>query len=90
MSRKPATLAFSGDAGNVVQDIDWTSWTATGAIGKGISYLQSCVPNCAQGAHTKVSAQVTLADPVNGRFTRMTETRAGSTMVMTYKNGIWG
>lgn len=89
-SRKPATLAFSGDAGNVVQDIDWTSWTATGAIGKGISYLQSCVPNCAQGAHTKVSAQVTLADPVNGRFTRMTETRAGSTMVMTYKNGIWG
>jgi serine/threonine protein kinase len=84
------TLAFSGDAGNVVQDIDWTSWTATGATGKGISYLQSCVPDCANGTHTKVSAQVTLADPVNGKFTRMTETRAGSTTVMTSKNGLWG
>jgi hypothetical protein len=89
-SRRPPTLAFSGDAGNVVQDIDWTSWTATGATGKGISYLQSCVPDCANGTHTKVSAQVTLADPVNGKFTRMTETRAGSTTVMTSKNGLWG
>ncbi len=76
---EPAYIGFSGDAGNVVTSITWASWTATGATGTGTSNIQGCVPNCAQGSETPVSATITLSDPVGGQFTAYTETRNGST-----------
>jgi len=81
---KPTEIAYSGDSGNVVTKIQWSSWTATGATGQGTSDIDSCVPNCAQAPPSFVPATVTLSAPVNGRFTKMTETRNGSTSYWTY------
>ena len=76
---KPGTIYFSGDAGNVVQVITWTSWNASSATGTGMSDIQGCVPDCATGSETPVPATITLSDPVNGAFTSITEVRDGIT-----------
>ena len=81
---KPAEIAYSGDATNVVTKITWSSWTATGASGQGASDIDSCNPNCAQAPPSLVPTTVTLSAPVNGRFTKMTETRNGFTSTYTY------
>jgi hypothetical protein len=81
---KPTEIAYSGDATNVVTKIMWSSWTATGASGQGTSDIDSCNPNCAQAPPSLVPTTVTLSAPVNGRFTKMTETRNGFTSTYTY------
>jgi serine/threonine protein kinase len=81
---KPTEIAYSGDATNVVIKITWSSWTATGASGQGTSDIDSCNPNCAQAPPSLVPTTVTLSAPVNGRFTKMTETRNGFTSTYTY------
>jgi hypothetical protein len=83
---KPATVDFSGDAGNVVTGINWASWTAAGAVGAGTSGIQSCVPNCAQGKTKFVPTTVVLSDVVGGHFTHLIETRNGTTTVATYSD----
>ena len=81
---KPTEIAYSGDATNVVTKITWSSWTATLATGQGTSDIDSCNPNCAQAPPSLVATTVTLSAPVNGRFTKMTETRNGFTSTYTY------
>jgi serine/threonine protein kinase len=81
---KPTEIAYSGDATNVVTKITWSSWTTAGASGQGTSDIDSCNPNCAQAPPSLVPTTVTLSAPVNGRFTKMTETRNGSTSTFTY------
>jgi hypothetical protein len=83
---KPTEIAYSGDSTNVVTNIAWTSWTATGASGQGTSDIDSCVPNCAQAPASLVPATITLTAPVNGTFTQMTETRNGTSTSYTYPN----
>ena len=84
----PTEIAYSGDATNVVTGITWSSWTAAGASGTGTSDIDSCVPSCAAASPNDVTTTITLSDPVNGRFTQMTETRNGSTTGYTYP-GTW-
>jgi hypothetical protein len=81
---KPKEIDYSGDATNVVTGIQWSSWTATEASGQGTSDINSCVPNCAQAPPSPVPTTITLTAPVNGRFTKMTETRNGFTSTYTY------
>ena len=81
---RPSEIAYSGDGTNVVTGLDWSSWTATGATGTGTSDIDSCVPSCAAASPDNVSTTVTLSAPVNGQFTKMTETRNGSTTSYTY------
>ena len=81
---KPTEIAYSGDATNVVTTITWSSWTAVGATGQGTSDIDSCNPNCAQAPPSLVPTTVTLSAPVNGTFTKMTETRNGFTSTYTY------
>ena len=81
---KPTEIAYSGDATNVVTKIGWSSWTSTLASGQGTSDIDSCNPNCAQAPPSLVPTTVTLSAPVNGRFTKMTETRNGFTSTYTY------
>ena len=81
---KPSEIAYSGDATNVVTKITWSSWTSTLASGQGTSDIDSCNPNCAQAPPSLVPTTVTLSAPVNGRFTKMTETRNGFTSTYTY------
>ncbi|HTQ89415.1 MAG TPA: hypothetical protein VMK84_07960, partial [Streptosporangiaceae bacterium] len=81
---KPTEIAYSGDSTNVVTKITWSSWTATEASGQGTSDIDSCNPNCAQAPPSLVPTTVTLSAPVNGKFTKMTETRNGFTSTYTY------
>ena len=81
---KPTMIAYSGDATNVVTGISWGTWTASGATGEGTSDIDSCNPNCAQASPDDVIAKITLSAPMNGQFTKMTETRGGSTTTFTY------
>jgi hypothetical protein len=81
---KPTEIGYSGDATNVVTAITWSSWTAAGATGQGTSDIDSCTPNCAQAPPSLVPTTVTLSVPVNGKFTKMTETRNGFTSTYTY------
>jgi serine/threonine protein kinase len=81
---KPTEIAYSGDSTNVVTKITWSSWTAAGATGQGTSDIDSCNPSCAQAPPSLVPTTVTLSDPVNGKFTKMTETRNGFTSTYTY------
>jgi len=82
--RKPTMIAYSGDATNVVTGISWGTWSASGATGEGTSDIDSCNPNCAQASPDYVITKITLSDPQNGEFTKMTETRNGSTQSYTY------
>jgi eukaryotic-like serine/threonine-protein kinase len=82
----PSQIDFSGDSGNVVTGITWASWTTAAATGSGKSDIDSCVPSCAQAPPDFVTANLVLSDPVNGRFTLITETRNGSTATFTYPN----
>lgn len=74
---RPASVALSGDGGNVVRDISWSSWTATGATGTGRWGYDACVPNCAQGTVTTYAATLRLSEPVGGQFTRLEEQQSG-------------
>jgi hypothetical protein len=84
VGRAPSQIDFSADGGNVVTGIRWLSWTAGGATGQGTSAIESCVPDCAQGAVTYVPATITLSAPLNGVFTVLTETRKGRTITLRY------
>lgn len=86
---RPRVIGFSGDGGNIVTKLRWTRWNQTTAVGHGTSYLQGCVPNCAQGTETPVAATVTLSRARKGHFTKIVEVRAGHTLVGYYGRYSW-
>lgn len=74
--RKPFAITLnSAMGGGTIQDIHWSSWTATGASGTGM--LGS------------VSTQIELSSPSNGRFTRIGESSEGALAVQLYPNKNW-
>ncbi len=87
--REPATLSFSADGGNIVTHLRWSSWTATSAVGRGISNLDSCVPSCADGKITPAATSITLSLVRHGHFTAMTERRGGQSLKSTFPDGGW-
>jgi hypothetical protein len=82
--RNPAQIDFSADGGNIVTGIRWASWTGTWAVGTGRSAIESCVPNCALGSVRYVPATIMLSQPISGRFTSLTERRAGREFTMKW------
>ncbi|MHB1507987.1 MAG: hypothetical protein ACYCST_07060 [Acidimicrobiales bacterium] len=87
--REPATLSFSADGGNIVTHLRWSSWTATRAVGHGISNLDSCVPSCADGKITPVATTITLSLVRQGHFSAMAERRGGQSLESTFPDGGW-
>jgi hypothetical protein len=85
--RRPTNIGISGDAGDIVTGLRWSSWTASSAAGEGTSNIQNCVPDCALGTETPVPTSITLLDPVNGYFTKLVERRDGDTEVFVYTPG---
>jgi serine/threonine protein kinase len=74
--REPSAIQLDArTGGDTIEDIRWTSWTATSATGTGM--LGS------------VSTQVELSVPQNGRFTRIGETTSGVLVVQLYPDGDW-
>lgn len=85
--RRPRTIDISGDGGDIVTALRWSSWRATSATGTGTSNIQHCVPNCAEGTDIPVSTSIKLTNPVHGYFTRLIERRDGQTEVFRYTPG---
>ena len=80
---KPTDIAYSIDVNATIKDISWTSWTATGATGKGSRVHDDCNPNCASGKITLIPTTITLSNPVGGQFTSLTETAGGKSQTLT-------
>ena len=74
--RKPATIYFSGDAGDIATGLTWSAWNQTEAVGHGRRQELSCIPDCAQGTATSYPVTITLTEPVDGRFTTIVEQTA--------------
>lgn len=91
--RRPRTIGFSGDGGNIVGGLRWSSWTQSHAVASGWSDIQGCVPDCATGAEILVPTLITLRDPAHGYFTRIVERRDGQTVTFLYSRhhaaGAW-
>lgn len=85
--RRPRTIDISGDGGDIVTALQWSSWTASSATGEGTSNIQSCVPNCAEGKDTPVSTAIKLTDPAHGYFATLIERRDRQTEVFHYTPG---
>jgi hypothetical protein len=84
---RPSWIHYSVDDTDVVQDITWSSWTATSATGSGTWNYDSCSPDCDSAPRVPYPATITLSDPQGGMFTTMTETTSGpqgSTTAFTY------
>ena len=79
---RPSSISLSGDGGNFVTGIRWTEWGPSEAVGYGISEVESCNPNCAQGSRVSVPTEVILSDVVAGKFTTLTEKRDGAVMTV--------
>lgn len=61
-SREPLSITLAcADAGIGVQDMLWSSWTATGATGSGLLWEKLCVPDCATGKMGYYPVDVTLS-----------------------------
>ncbi len=82
--RRPEQIGFGAVSGNVVTGIAWSAWTGAGATGYGRSGLGICLPACIAAPVGQLPTTIVLSDPVHGRFTRLTETRAGSSTTYTY------
>jgi hypothetical protein len=82
--RDPVDIYLSGDAGNIVTNLEWSTWTGVEAVGYGTSNKEGCVPDCAAGTQTPEATTIVLSDPVDGHYTRMAETREGYTEIFTY------
>jgi hypothetical protein len=58
---KPKDLQISGDASWIINDVKWSSWGASVARGTGISDVDNCTPQCADGKHLTVRSQIALS-----------------------------
>ena len=85
---EPSVIGFSGDGGNIVGKLKWT-WGQTSAVGHGISDIQGCVPNCAEGTETPVKTTITLSMVREGHFTKIVEQRGTERLVGHYESDTW-
>lgn len=69
----PEWISFSGDANNDVNSLDWLAWNQHTAVALGVWGFDDCTPDCAGGSTTPYPTLITLSDPVEGNFTKITE-----------------
>ncbi len=74
---EPNVVQISGDAGNIVGNMTWTSWNSQSAVGYGLWGYDDCNPDCASGTVTGYPATISFSDPSFGRFTELTEVTTG-------------
>lgn len=74
---KPGSIVLSADGGNVPYDLTWSQWNSQRAVGRGLVGIQSCNPNCAQGAITPVQVRITLSGVRDGHYTYIAESIPG-------------
>ena len=74
----PGGINFSGDAGYIITNINWSSWGPNEADGTGTSDIQGCVPDCATRSETPYTDTIVLSSPQGGQFTQVSSTRDGT------------
>jgi hypothetical protein len=75
--RKPVTIYFSDDSGDIATKLTWSRWSGDGAAATGTWHYQNCVPDCAEGSWTPYPVTIALSRPVNGQFTKLVEQTSG-------------
>jgi hypothetical protein len=70
---RPQTIWFSGDAGNIVTNISWSSWGSVSGSGEGTWHYDNCDPNCADGTETDYPASLIVSGASGGQFTSLEE-----------------
>lgn len=59
---RPASITLTcGDGQAGVENMTWTTWSASTATGKGDYFEDPCVPNCADGGRETYPVQVMLS-----------------------------
>ena len=62
---KPVELVlYCADAGQILNEITWSSWTPTQAIGAGTSTANDCEPSCAEGKDVISAVEIKLTKPI--------------------------
>jgi hypothetical protein len=62
---KPVELVlYCADAGQILNEITWSSWTPTEAIGAGTSFANDCEPSCAEGKDVISAVEIKLTKPM--------------------------
>ena len=62
---KPVELVlYCADAGQILNEITWSSWTPTEAIGAGTSTANDCEPSCAEGKDVISAVEIKLTEPI--------------------------
>ena len=62
---KPVELVlYCADAGQILNEITWSSWTSTEATGAGTSTANDCEPTCAEGKDVISAVEIKLTKPV--------------------------
>jgi len=61
--RKPKDATLSADSSWFLDNMAWTEWSATQAVGSGEEEINLCEPNCAEGKHQSTKAKVVLSAP---------------------------
>jgi hypothetical protein len=74
---KPQTIWFSGDSGNIVTNIDWSSWGQDVGHGEGTWHYDNCDPDCAEGTETDYPASLTVTGASGPQFTVLQEVQSG-------------
>lgn len=72
-SVEPTEIVLTcADYGELLEGLNWTSWTASSATAVGTLVYNDCVPNCAGGTHRSVpGTRVTFTTPVSGASGRL-------------------
>jgi hypothetical protein len=93
--RPPDFILTCADAGSVLSQLSWTSWSPAQATATGVHQLNDCTPNCAEGKFRDYPAVITFwrSEPVAGHpgekyFTRVTVRYTGPRPPAYRSNGI--
>lgn len=63
--QKPAEIVlYCADAGQILTEIKWSTWSSQEATGTGISTTNDCEPNCAAGTDVVTNVDIKLIKPV--------------------------
>ncbi len=66
--QKPVELVlYCADAGQILNDISWSNWTSTEAIGEGTSTANDCEPTCVEGNDVVSTVEIKLTAPITGK-----------------------
>lgn len=93
MAKPSEATPYCADFGVAIWDIEWSSWQASGATGKGTYSANDCDPNCADGTIYSAPVDVKLEDLYTDGsryFLRnLTFTSKENLPLTDSKNGTW-